>query len=302
MLLADLQVLAAGARTVVLEIPFDAVDAQALASDVERYAERDLSVVVQLLVVDRRVSRSPFPQAEWDDPAVQMALADAVATIAAAGAKPDTMNGDVLVPEVDAVVLGRDVGVYLDDNPDQSTSLKSLLTSGVAALEGEGIASGIGLSYRQPATDDDLELASKGTRLTMSYFPALSAEASTEPVTPGQALDAMIELAGGRPIILTAVGMSSATDAGSDETQQQQRLGGFFTGLEPRREAISMVVIHQLHDLDTAGCAELATSRGEEVDGEWSAVVCETGLRGHDGLPKAAWTPFLQAAANLSSP
>lgn len=301
-LLADLQALAAGVRVVVIEVPFDDVDPAAIATEVERYAGRGLSVVVHLLIVDRRVSRNPYPSFAWSDTPVQSALDAAVAAVVAAGQMPDPMDPNTMVPGVDAVILGRDVGTYLDDHPTEAASLSALLAGGVTALRDASIPVGIGLNYRQPATANDLGLAQQGDLLAMSYFPALAVESPTEVATPGQDLDAMIELADERPILLSAVGFSSAIATGSDETQQRQRLAGFFTALEPRRERVSTVVVHQLHDLDEEGCTAFAEARGEVPAGDWASVVCDTGLRAPDGTAKAAWDRFLEAAASLSSP
>ncbi len=301
-LLADLQALAAGVRVVVIEVPFDDVDAAVIATEVERYRGRGLSVVVQLLVVDRRVSRNPYPSFDWSDAVVQSALDAAVTAIVAAGQMPDPMDPNTMLPGVDAVILGRDVGVYLDDNPGEAASLSAFLAGGVTALQDASIPVGIGLSYRQPATANDVGLAQQGDLLAMSYFPALAVDSPTEVATPGQDLDAMIELADERAIFLSAVGFSSALATGMDETQQRQRLAGFFTALEPRREKVSTVVVHQLHDLDDDGCTALAAARGEAPTGTWADVVCGTGLRASDGSAKASWGRFLEAAASLSSP
>jgi len=301
-ILADLQALAAGVRVVVVEVPFDDVDAAALAAEVERYADRGLSVVVQLLVVDRRISRSPFPALGWADASVQAAFDAAVAAIVGAGEMPDPMDPNAVLSAVDAVILGRDVGSYLDEHPTEAASLSAFLAGGVTAFENADIPVGVGLTYRQPATSGDLSLVQLGDLLAMSYFPALAAESATEVATPGQDLDSIIQLADERPIVLSSVGFSSAATTGADETQQGQRLAGFFTALEPRRQAVGTVVIHQLHDHDEAGCAALAQSRGEDPAGPWASVVCETGLRASDDTVKPSWHRFLEAAASLSSP
>jgi hypothetical protein len=89
---------------------------------------------------------------------------------------------------------------------------------------------------------------------------------------------------------------------GSSEGMQRSRLDSFFAALEPRRAAFPVIIVHQLHDLDEAGCDALVSAHGLPPNDVFGNYMCHAGLRAADGTPKEAWPRFMQASAHYAHP
>lgn len=291
--LAELTTLAAGVRAVRIDVPWDAFDAETLEDRVARHADEERQVMVSLAVVDRL--RALRPEATgalaWDDPAVVAALQADVAAIAA-----------LAEGEVDVIALGADVDAYLAAQPGEAAALASLLTSGLTVVPSTTLA-GVGLSSSAldgPIASAVQPLVDASTALVVSYRPG-EAGASAAAATPAKDLDAMTEVAGERPVVLSAVAFASSGEGRSEESQRQS-LDGFFAALRPRRAAFPYLVVEQLHDLAPERCASLAAGQGEDPEGPWATHRCHLGLRTAEGEPKAVWIRMLQATAELALP
>lgn len=296
--LAELTALAAGVRSVVVDLPLRDVDVptvNALALRIDDYAQRDLAVVLNLLVVDGHADLRPeaLTTEAWNAPTTVAALDSALSTVVAAAGS-----------DLSALVIGRRVDAYLLEHPGDEAALVELLVGGMAQLEAEAIPRGIGLTYvaDQQAPATYRVLAALGDTSALAYLPGLGLEQLAADISHAKALDTMIELAEGRPIHLYAAGYPSAASIGSSADVQAQQLDGLFDALDSRRTAFPLVVIQQLHDLDAPSCEAVVTTQGLEAGDPLGDHWCSTGLRDVDGAPKPAFGRFLQAAAHFAQP
>jgi hypothetical protein len=288
--LAELRSFAAGVRLVGVELSFRGFDEQDLEARLAGYAEKNLRVVVTLLVVDRQEAHRPpeLPQAPWNGAAMKAALDAAVAAIEEVG-----------VGVVDAIALGRGVDSFIAAHPAEGAELAELLK--LTAEAGGAVPRGIGLSHPLSASPTAASLAAAGQVLVASYFPGIGS-ASLSAAAAAQDLDAIAQVAGVRPVLLLEVGFSSAHSLGASETSQLERFDAFLSALGPRRARFPWLLVHQLHDLDDAACDDLAARQGEDSTGPWAAYLCHTGLRTALGEPKPTWGRFLEAAAMSATP
>lgn len=295
--LAELTAFASGVRAVSVELAWHGIHAAAvadLADRVDDYVERDLAVVIDLLIVDGQADLRPdaVSAEAWNAQATKSALSASIAAVLSA------TEGDVA-----AVVLGRRVDAYLVDHPADQQALTELVSEGLGQLAAAGVAHGVGLTYAGPDLEESYRgLAALGDTTILAYLPGLGLDQVPVDVSHAKALDQMIALADGRPIHLHAAGFPSAAELGSSEAVQVQQLDGMFAALESRRSAFPLVVVKQLHDLDGDACSALVVAQGLDPGDPLGTHLCSTGLRDTSGEPKLAYARFLQAAAHFATP
>jgi hypothetical protein len=272
-LLAELTVFAAGARSIAVDVPFGELDAAELSTLTQRlaqYGERDLRVVVTIVVVDRGAGAPP-DGASWDDPSTIATLEGEIDALLEAGGE-----------DLDVLLFGRALDFYLGEHPEEAEALVALASAGVAhvAEQSPTVLHGVGL--RLHAGDE---------------APSGSADTS-----PAHDLDAMIALAKERPIVLQRLGFPSAATLGSAPELQAQRIEALMSALAARRSAFPIVNVQQLHDLDQEDCEALVAAQGLLPGDPFGDYVCTTGLRDTNGEPKPAWQSFIQASAQFAEP
>jgi hypothetical protein len=297
-LLAELTAFAAGVRSIHVEARFGSLDSAAVAALAERlaqYTARDLRVVLTLLIVDGAAAHRPegMEGVPWDDAALSVALdGELDAVFDAAG------------EHLDAVVFARALDVYLEEHPGEGGALLGLVAAAVDQVHerAPAILTGVGLrpSADPPPRYD--EAAALGNALALSYLPGAGAAALPSDTSPAHDLDAMIALAGERPIILHALGFPSAPTLGSAPELQAQRLDAFMSALDARRSAFPLVNVVQLHDVPQPACEALLAAQGLLPDDPYGDYVCTTGLRDTTGAPKPAWQTFIQASGRFAGP
>jgi hypothetical protein len=296
--LAELTAFATGVRAVSVAVPWNALDdgaIAALATRVDGYVERELSVVLELMVVDGAADLRPEAVAmeAWDAPAVQVALTASIDALATA-----------MADDLSAVVLARRADAYLADNPSAAAAFGATLGLASDRLTMLAIPHGVGLTYvaEETTTSAYRGLASLGDRLSVAYLPGLGATAIPVDISHAKALDQMIELADERPVHLYATGFPSATSIGGSGDTQAQQLDGFFDALDSRRASFPIVVVQQLADLDLASCDALLSAQGKAPGDPLGEHLCSTGLTDELGQDKPAWAEFLQASAHFAQP
>jgi hypothetical protein len=298
-LLAELTTFATGVRVVVVEVAWDKLDPNdlsALASRIDVYSERNLDVVLSLLAVDRYATHLPSSLSglAWDHPnvAVEMnALLDAL--------------GVALGSTLTAVVLNRGTDVYLAANPTAATAhmafLNQSLTRLAAAVPNAQRGVGVRFVSGDPSTLQQ-SLVDLGDLAVFEYMPGVGEAMIPADTSPARDLDQMIEQASDRPIVLQAVGFTTATGLASTPMDQQLQFDAFFAAVDSRREAFPIVNVFQLHDLVAQACSDFATAQGIQPTDPQALYVCESGLRDSQDLPKDAWYSLLAATARFAQP
>lgn len=293
--IAELTAFALGVRAMHIVLRWDQFeqnDIPALTQRVNAYSQRPLQVVLELAVVDHRAARRPSPLTgtAWNAPESVAALQAAIdSLIAAVGS------------ELDALIIGRGVDAYIEQHPGEADALRALVHAGIerASALAPGLPNGVSLRF---PSDVDGELAALGSMAAYRYLPGWGASPLPDDISATNDLDAMIDKAGDRPILLEAVGYTSAVALESSTTEQRDMLGAFFAALAPRRASFPYVNVFQLHDLQPASCDAYALDQGLAPSDPLVRYVCEAGLRDTQGKAKDAWTEMIEAAAELASP
>jgi len=296
--LAEMTVLATGVRAVFVTARWDQLDSAgltALEARVADYTARDLHVVLSLLDVDARAAYPPsaIGGTPWVPSSWQVAFdATLDAVVGAVG------------PQLDGLVLGRDVDVYLDANPSEAAALVGFTAHAMAHLDGVGAPPrAVGVRYSAaPLNSYGQQLAGLGELLAISYLPGIGQASLPADISPANDLDAVITLAGGRPVVLQAVGFPSSVDLASSEATQRQLLQSFFAALLPRASAFPWVNVRQLQDLGGSRCDDLAAGQGLPPTDAEVRYLCSAGLRSSVQQTKEAWPIFVAASAQLAVP
>jgi hypothetical protein len=297
---AALVTFAAGVRVVVERrrwADLDDAALAALASDVAFDVAHGARVVLELDVVDRLSDGRPNALAglAWDDAQLVAALDERIdALLAASGTG------------VDALVLGRDVDVFLAEHEPSRGSFEVMATHALehvhaSAASPPGLRVGVGFSYEGAAAPDpSFALLRDGSDLVpLTYVPGLSgAPPAASAIAP--ALDSMIAAASGKPVALVAVGVPSR-GAGSSDDKQALFHATFFAALAPRRASFPIASVFELDDLAPAACDALAAEQGEAPDGAFAESACSLGLF-LGAEPKPAWIEVVKGAAAFASP
>lgn len=300
-LLAELTTYAAGVRAVSLDVHWSELETEvgldALAKRVADLRARGLEVVLVADVVDRRVDNRParFDGKAWDDPEM---LAAIDLTLDAVFARVGN--------DVTALVLGRDANVYQATFPDAAAPLLQFLTSAVTHATIARPAApvvAVGLAFAPtPLEKLALATASLGTASAFRYAPGLGSPAVAKATSAAKDLDAMLAIAGTRPLLMTGVRFTSAATLGATAVSQAQLFEGFFAALEPRVSSVRFVNVTRLHDWTPLECARFAEVQKLTVDDPEVLFECASGLRdGADGA-KLSWQAFLKASAAYAPP
>ena len=295
-LAAELSVRALGVRARVIAVPWDAVDAVALAALATRIVDAHAvgaRVVVDLMLVDRARSLRPGGLAglPWDAAAVQDALA--------------TTSDDLLALGPDALSFGREVDRYLDAHASERDRLSGLLAAAIAHVQASAVAAPTGVSLVYTGAEPpppSYGLADLGEFAFFSYFPGLDQPTLSAASAPAKGLDAMYAASGGHPVVLERVGATSAEGIGANEQSQKQFYASLFQALAHRRARFPVVNLHELHDLADDACAELAASQGTSPESPYGAFMCGLGLRRTDGSVKAAFVEVTVGLAAFATP
>jgi hypothetical protein len=210
---------------------------------------------------------------------------------------------DVLAPFFDRHVrylsVGNEVDVYLGRHPEEWGAYESFLDDASAYVHSVApwIQVGTTITYGG-ATGVNAERvkALTGGRevLIFTYYPLDADFRARLPDAPLTDFPLMVDMAGGRPVILQEVGYPSSEELGSSERAQAEFVEQAFLAWQSEAERIPFLNYFLLHDLTPEMCGQLQDYYGLRDPG-FEAFLCSLGLRQADGTPKEAWQTFLDA-------
>jgi hypothetical protein len=211
---------------------------------------------------------------------------------------------DVLAPLLDRHVrylsIGNEVDVYLGAHPGEWDAYGAFLDDASAYVHSiapwiqigttitYGGATGINAAQVETLTSDR-EI------LIFTYYPLEAGFRARPPDAPHADFPRMVEMAGGRPVILQEVGYPSSEALGSSERAQAEFVEQAFLAWQSEAEHIPFLNYFLLHDLTAEMCSQLQDYYGLR-DAGFESFLCSLGLRQADGTPKEAWQTFLDAA------
>ena len=164
-LLAELTAIAAGVSVLSVDVRWDQVDERVddLVGRLDDYVAQNVALSVNLLVVDGAAAHFPALIDPLDAETTKAALDQSINIIVG-----------TLGPSLHSVLVGRRVDTYLEANAGDTDGLSTLLTSGVATLQGWAVPTGVGLSFVGPETKSSYQLLLElGDVAALSYLPGL---------------------------------------------------------------------------------------------------------------------------------
>jgi hypothetical protein len=211
---------------------------------------------------------------------------------------------DALAPILDRHVsylsIGNEVDVYLGTHPEEWDAYRTFLDDASAYVHSVApwIQVGTTITYGGATGINaaQVEALTAGRELLIfTYYPLEAGFRTRTPDAPLSDFPRMVEMAGGRPVILQEVGYPSSESLGSSERAQAEFVEQAFLAWQSEAERIPFLNYFLLHDLTAEMCSQLQDYYGLR-DASFEAFLCSLGLRQADGTPKEAWQTFLDAA------
>lgn len=116
------------------------------------------------------------------------------------------------------------------------------------------------------------------------------------------ALDDMLSLANGKPVIVQEFGQPSAASLGGSESLQSDFFSAGIGEWNAHAAQIPFINIFSLYDLPPAICDQLVAYYGVTGQTAFRDYLCSLGLRRQDGGNKKSWATIADAAHQLGLP
>jgi hypothetical protein len=310
--LAELSVLAVGARARALVVRFDdLVDTTGAPSDsvfadiaqtAARYRARGFFVLFAIAVVDRAKDARPVSlRASWSSPELTSSLEALI-----------DRAYDTFGTELAYLSLGTDVDRFLAQASDDDRAASAAFIGGALSYAKAhpkrqpstqlGVtfsASGL-LGDRLPETamllrqSDAAIVTSDSLQASFEVTPAASAAARL-----GDLADAIPEQ---QPVVLQELSYPSSTVVGSSAAEQLKFYEAAFNVLATRRERFPFVNLYALDDSDEAECERQAAVFGAAANPLLIAARCSLGLKDGQGADKPAFSEVASALSAFGRP
>jgi hypothetical protein len=217
---------------------------------------------------------------------------------------------DALFPSANSNILylsiGNEVDVYLSQHPGDWQAYTSFYQDAVRYLHQRSLGFKIGVTstYGGASGGDSLNvrnLNDSSDVFILTYYPTDSDFSPRAPSVAAAEIQHMVELSGGRPLILQEVGYPSTTNLGSSGQAQAQFVSNVFGAWITTGRAIPFINFFCLHDFTRTQCDSIAQYRGAPNNSQLKDFLGSLGLRTVDGTPKLAWQAFVDGATHLPS-
>jgi hypothetical protein len=213
--------------------------------------------------------------------------------------------------ELGYLSLGSEVDLYLNGHADEAGQIEQFFEELIAYAQAHsdappGLIVGVGLSSKgflqqnPPSWIDSLSASGKAVML--SHHAVNDAGMATSELAVSAEMQAIVDRAKGRPIVLERISYPSSPLIGGSEAAQSKYLSGLFEYVGAHRGAFNFVGIHALHDPSPNDCVYFAAMQGQAESTELYANECSMGLRQRDDSAKAAFGVFLQGASQFLGP
>ena len=274
-----------------LEASPGVIDVSSMKSGLDYYHQKGLRVLLGIQVINtvKREVPADLATVAFDDPqfiARFHSLLDAVRGVLSGGEK--------------YISIGNEVDVYLQAQPSQWSAYSHFYADAVSYLhtQSPGFLVGVtttfgGFSGDASAQVRSLNAASDVTILT--YYPLQGDSQGLPTTSPSTDIPRMIDLAGGKPVVLQEAGYPSGTLNGSSEAAQQAFVTDLLQAWHTAGDGLPFLSYFLLYDFDASTCDQLGTYYGS-MDPAFLSYLCTLGLRHSDGTAKPAWSAFVTAA------
>lgn len=199
------------------------------------------------------------------------------------------------------VSLGNEVNIYFSSHPDEVAAYKKFLAEGrqvVKAIRPDlkvGVTLTYGDSKLNPALSQSL---SEGMDVfPITYYPLDAFKVQPVSVVPSD-LDAMVKMAGGRPVVLQEMGYPASPICGSSEEKQADFINTIMDEL-PKRSGIVFASYFMQFDFWPDQVTIFKAYYGIDKP-EFGAYLGSLGLKDSTGKPRKAWASFVKKMQLLS--
>jgi hypothetical protein len=205
------------------------------------------------------------------------------------------------------ISIGNEVDVYFMNHPAEFPAYVTFYDEIVAYIhqQAPGLAVGVTTTFTNtigPAKSMVSELAQNSDVIIFTYYPL---QPNFDPQPPGVPLTdfpAMVQFAGGRPVILQEVGYPSAHKLTSSPKLQAQFVQSVFQAWSNAGPAIPFLIYFGMHDFSGKFTRSLVKYYGiSDPTHHFAAYLRSLGLRHVNGAPKPGWKAFVQGVAGVNA-
>jgi hypothetical protein len=212
----------------------------------------------------------------------------------------------ILDPHVAYLSIGNEVDVFLAAHPGQWPQYIAFYDDAVAYVHAHAPGVKVGVAATWAGTSGasktqvaDLNAASDVWIIT--YYPLGNDFIVEPPDSPLSDFPAMVNIAGGKPVVLQEVGYPASRKLESSNAKQAEFVQNVFSAWQAQGAAIPFLSYVMEHDLNRKYCAAEPGYYGvPDPDGHFQDYFCTLGLLTLEGGRKPGWKIFLRGAAAIT--
>ncbi|MGH7865742.1 MAG: hypothetical protein ACREQB_12185 [Candidatus Binataceae bacterium] len=239
--------------------------------------------------------------------------ADLSATAFDDGAMIQRMHAliDQIVPlfnsNVKYVAIGNEVDIYLANHPAEWSAYRTFYEDAAAYLRSlaPNVEVGVTTTFSLANGSEQANVAALNSTsdvVIFTYYPLGDATTIISPDAPLIDFPRMVQLGGGKPVVLQEVGLPSSPRNASSARKQARFVRSVFTAWQSVGALIPFLSYFCMHNFPPALCDELVGYYGvDDPTGRFRAFICTLGLRTATGKPKPGWNAFVTGAQLLNA-
>lgn len=203
--------------------------------------------------------------------------------------------------------IGNEVDGYLQAT-NQWSQYRSFYEDALdyAHVKMPGVRVGVTGGYDGVVGDSRVQMATLNTRsdvVILTYYPIGNDFQVGAPTIARTAFPAMLNTAGGKPVVIQELGYPASPLLGSSDEKQAE----FFAYAIDQWSKIDgarmpFVNLFLLHDFTQEECDAFGDYYGIPNNAQFEAYLCTLGLRHADGTPRPAWEAVRSAAREAGLP
>jgi len=205
-----------------------------------------------------------------------------------------------LTARVRSISVGNEVDAFLNTYPWEWTPYAEFYSNAAAHIHAiaPGIAVGVTMIYDsvRQAPDQANLLNQFSDVWVLTYYPLRSDFTVREPTEPLTDFPAMLQMAGGKPVILQECGYPSSRLNASSQKKQAQFVQYAFQAWRAAGDQMPILSYFALHDFTRQQTKEFTHYYGFGSSA-FRAFLGSLGLHNEWGVPKRSWRVFQDGAA-----
>jgi hypothetical protein len=255
-----------------------------------------LEVTIAVLNTTVRETPSDLSATAFDDPAMMQRMHALI---------------DQLVPllnsNVQYVAIGNEVDIYLANHRSEWNAYRTFYEDAAAYLRSLApeVEVGVTTTFSLANGSEQANVAALNTTsdvVIFTYYPLSDSTTIISPDAPLTDFPRMVQLAGGRPVVLQEVGLPSSRRNGSSAKKQARFVRNVFTAWDNVGASIPFLSYFCMHNFPPALCDELEVYYGvSDPTGRFRAFLCSLGLRTSAGNPKSGWKAFVNGTRRVNA-